>query len=270
MAPFMTLHLSSPDQTLNALVEFIRHTFDTQKKQLAVVAVSGGIDSALALTLVTRALGTARVRPLFLPYQNQSTADAELICTWNQIPTSQWQVTNIEPIVRAAAGAVGLDLEACDGQPIAMEQVRAGNLMARARMMVVFDVAKKWDALVCGTENKSEHYLGYFTRFGDAASDLEPISTLYKTQVRQLATHLGLPEQLITKPPSAGLWQHQTDEDELGFTYEQADQVLQQVIDEGTLSAPKVVPGIDPDIQAKVIGQVKSSAFKRVVPYVLE
>src|SRR6185437_16551779 len=111
-------------------------------------------------------------------------------------------------------------------EPTDENKIRIGNIAARMRMIILFDLAKKHKALVCGTENKSENLLGYFTRFGDQASDIEPIEHLYKTQIIQLAKHLGLPEDVITQAPSAGLWKGQTDEGQFGFTYEEADIVL--------------------------------------------
>lgn len=134
--------------------------------------------------------------------------------------------------------------------------------MARTRMICVFDTAKELDALVCGTENKSEHYLGYFTRFGDAASDIEPISTLYKTQVRMAAVDLGIPEVFLTKAPSAGLWENQTDEGEMGFTYEDADRALAVLLGESTEE-------VDQNLLKKVDTVVKAQEFKRMVPYSL-
>ena len=132
--------------------------------------------------------------------------------------------------------------------------------MARVRMIAVFDLAKQLDALVCGTENKSEKYLGYFTRFGDEASDIEPIQHLYKTQVKVLARQLQLPPVFLQKAPSAGLWADQTDEKELGFSYEQADQVLVELID-GEQSDPTA------EIKEKVKQRIISQEFKRQAPY---
>jgi len=140
--------------------------------------------------------------------------------------------------------------------------------MARVRMIAVFDLAKKMAALVCGTENKSEHYLGYFTRYGDGASDVEPLVGLYKTQVRELARKLKIPEKFITQVPSAGLWTGQTDEKELGFTYEDADKVMTQLIDQS--KKPDEVTGVDKKIVKQVIDQINRTRFKHVVPYTLE
>lgn len=259
----MSLILPDPAQTVQECLDFIRQTFKQAGKEWAIVAVSGGIDSALSLTLCTQALGPTKVRPILMPYLNQPMEDAELMCEWNQINQSQWQVVQIAPLVQAASQMVDLD----PGQPPVQDQVRLGNLMARSRMMVVFDQAKKWQGLVCGTENKSEHFLGYFTRFGDAASDLEPISHLYKTQVRQVSQFLGLPTAVLTKSPSAGLWQHQTDETELGFSYQLADEVLDQFIDQGRSPTEISVAGATHDQVQAVIDQVQAMAFKLRVPY---
>jgi NAD+ synthase len=136
--------------------------------------------------------------------------------------------------------------------------------MARVRMIAVFDLAKKLGGLVCGTENKSEHYLGYFTRFGDSASDIEPLCHLYKTQIRQYATALGIPNQIITKAPSAGLWEEQTDEQELGFTYEQADIVIAEFLGETEENDE-----VSTDIRQKVVARIQSQQFKLEVPYMM-
>jgi NAD+ synthase len=255
----MSLQLQQPDRVLAHCQEFIRQTFIQAGKTQAVVAVSGGIDSALSLTLTVKALGADQVTPLFLPYDNQSTADSQLICEFNQIPQANWRTVNIQPVVKQFIQALpGVD----------QDQVRLGNIMARSRMIVVYDFAKAQNALVVGTENKSEHYLGYFTRFGDAASDLEPITHFYKTQVRQLVHYLNLPDILVTKAPSAGLWPDQTDETHMGFTYQQADLVLEQLIDEGKLPQDINVEGISTETINNVTSWVTAMAFKRQVPYV--
>lgn len=213
----------------------------------AVIAVSGGVDSALALTLLTRALGRDKVTPICLPYHDQSTSDSKTIIEWNGVSENMAEV-NIGEVVDSMAAQLGAE----EGS------MRKGNMMARERMIVVFDFAKKLGALVCGTENKSEHYLGYFTRFGDSASDVEPIAGLYKTEVWEMAKELGLPEIFYTKAPSAGLWDGQTDENEMGFSYAEADKVLMGETE-----------GIDEAIVEKVQKMVKANAFKLEVPYML-
>jgi NAD+ synthase len=258
----MSLQLSHPQQTIDDIVAFLQKTFSEAKKTQAVIAVSGGIDSALSLTLLTRVLPKEQITVFHLPYKDQSIEDSQTICDFHQIPKENQHIVNISEIVDAAVTV--------SSQSGVLKEHRKGSLMARARMMVIFDYAKALNALVCGTENKSEHYLGYFTRFGDAASDIEPICRLYKTQVRQLVEFFELPEVFLKKAPSAGLWHGQTDEGEMGFTYVQADQVLEQFIDQKIPAEKIVIEGVSPEVVQKVVQQVRANAFKLVVPYVPE
>lgn len=253
------LKLTNPEIEIETIVSFIRETFSASKKTAALIGVSGGIDSALSLTLAVKALSPEKVFPVLLPYKDQDTLDSQTICEWNKIPKENITTIQIEPLVTAAAQLTHAD----------SDTVRLGNIMARVRMIVLYDLAKQRDALVCGTENKSEKYLGYFTRFGDGASDLEPIQHLYKTQVRQLAQHLAIPEQIIQKHPSAGLWENQTDEQELGFSYADADLVLNSLVDEKTPPSQISIPGIDPATIQKVVARVVSQLFKHETPYTL-
>jgi NAD+ synthase len=243
---------------IGQITQFITQIFKSAGKQRAVIGVSGGIDSAVSLTLSTKALGAESIIPVLLPYGDQDLSDSEVMLEFNKIPRENWQIINIKPVVDAAAQTAGVEES---------DKVRLGNLMARTRMMMIYDLAKKNNALVCGTENKSEKHLGYFTRFGDEASDLEPIAHLYKTQVRELAKELGLPEQVIVKSPSADLWAGQTDEQELGFSYEVADQVLMQLIDERKPAAEIRVEEVEAELIEKVIQRVEQMRFKQQVPY---
>ncbi len=236
--------------------DFIRQTFAAQKKETAVIAVSGGIDSAVSLTLAVKALGAENVFPLFLPYDKQLFIDSEIISAWNEIPIENCQTTNIHSMVQEIAKTLGAD-----------DELSLGNIMARVRMIAVYKRARQLDALVIGTENKSEKHLGYFTRFGDEASDLEPLQHLYKTQVRELAQLLDLPKIFLQKEPTAGLWQGQTDEAELGFSYEVADKVLVELIDKKTAAKEIVIPDIAPELIQKVVKRVASQRFKLEVPY---
>lgn len=206
------------------------------------MAVSGGVDSATSLMLAARALGKDNVYSLQLPYKkHQSLALAEAVIEAAEIPQNQRLIINIGRAVDKLA--VKLNAK--------KDKIRLGNIMARVRMICLFDQAKKLKALVVGTANKSEKMLGYFTRFGDEASDLEPISRLYKTEVIALAKELGVPEPIIKAAPTAGLWPGQTDEDELGFNYEEIDQML-----EGKKAMVKAV--------AK---RIKVNLFKQQTPY---
>jgi NAD+ synthase len=240
------------------LIHFIQKTLKKSGAQVAVIAVSGGIDSALSLTLAVKAIGADNVYPLLLPYGTQDMKDALAVCEWNQI-----KKTNIvEHNIKEDVDLIVAKLNVSDS-----DHLRKGNIMARTRMIFVFDTAKARNALVVGTENKSEHYLGYFTRFGDEASDIEPICGLYKTQVRQTAKELGIPKSILTKSPSAGLWESQTDESEMGFSYEDADKVLMELIDKQTAPEKISVSGVSQTVIEAVLARVKSQAFKREVPY---
>ena len=265
---------------LDEVTAFLKRSLKRSGKESITVAVSGGIDSAVSLTLAVRAVGAANVFPILLPYEDQSMLDAECCISWNKIEPDQSKTINIFPMVQAATEALGLALEADQ------LSLRLGNIMARSRMIVLYDWARQHNALVCGTENKSEKHLGYFTRFGDEASDIEPLLSLYKTEVRELAAELELPEIFLEKAPSAGLWKGQTDEEELGFSYADADQILMQLIDEKagkrylqliegsrltevTQELAKELPELSEKTIEAVLKRVQSQQFKQEVPYTL-
>lgn len=254
----MSLLLNNPQRAIDRIVAFLQHTYQEHNAKAAVIAVSGGIDSALAFTLLTRALPKEQIVPVLLPYGWQNMDDAKTMCVWNGIEHGQWVEITIKPIADGLINALHIPSH---------DTMRRGNVMARVRMIAVYDIAKATHGLVCGTENKSEHFLGYFTRFGDAASDVEPLVRLYKTQVRQLAVHLNIPQQILAKHPSAGLWNGQTDEAELGFSYEEADKVLERFIDKKEKPERILIDGIAKETVQAVVARVQAQAFKHKVPY---
>lgn len=232
---------------MDKIINFLRTIY---KEKNAVIAVSGGVDSATSLTLLTRAIEPERITALLLPYGSQSTEDSRLVCEFNNIKNV------VEINIKSMVDKVSQTLNCND-------PVRKGNIMARIRMITIYDFAKKQHALVCGTENKSEKYLAYFTRFGDEASDVEPIQHLYKKQVKALAKKLNIPEKIISKVPSAGLWENQTDEEEFGFTYEEADTVMESYID----GNPKNIDKVSKEIYDKVVKRIEDNRFKHEAPY---
>jgi NAD+ synthase len=235
------------------LTSFIRDAVETAGAQGVVVGLSGGIDSALSATLAARALGPERVHAFLLPYRTsnpQSEADARAVAGWLGIPH---RVIDISTQIDAYFDAV--DPEADSG--------RRGNKMARERMTILFDHAKKLGALVLGTSNKTEILLGYSTVFGDNASSLNPLGDLYKQQVWQLSRHLGIPREVIEKAPSADLWPGQTDEEELGLEYRVADEVLSLLFDSGLSPAEVVELGYAERDVARIVQLEAAFRFKR-------
>lgn len=245
-----------PTQEIESIISFIKETYAKNHVSNAVIAVSGGIDSALSLTLLCKALGTEHVFAVLLPYNTQSTDDALQICRWNNLTQEHIFIQNIGAMADTIIDTLEIPKE---------DITRRGNIMARVRMVVLYDYAKKQNALVCGTENKSEMYLGYFTRFGDEASDIEPIRHLTKTHIREISKELTIPQTFIEKSPSAELWENQTDEHELGFTYEDGDKVIEEYIKmHGNVSHVK---DVSDEIVQKVLSRITSQEFKHHVPY---
>jgi len=208
-----------PEEEKKAIVDFLKATFKKQQITKAVIGISGGIDSATSFALLKETLKPEDIHVVHMYYLESKFEIMEQFIKNATIPDENIHHISIKQPVDAM-------IELQNIEPTDENKIRIGNIAARMRMIILFDLAKKHKALVCGTENKSENLLGYFTRFGDQASDIEPIEHLYKTQIIQLAKHLGLPEDVITQAPSAGLWKGQTDEGQFGFTYEEADIVL--------------------------------------------
>ena len=195
------------------IVEWIQATFVAKGFEKVVIGISGGLDSAVVATLLVKALGQDSVMGYLLPYGVQTDiADSKSVIRNLDIQCSE---VNIRPIIDAFEGTD-------------ISNLRLGNLQARTRMMILYDASVIHNALVAGTGNKTELDLGYFTLHGDGACALEPIGHLYKTEVRQLAEYLEVPERIIEKAPSAGLWEGQTDEEELGGNYEEIDEILME------------------------------------------
>jgi NAD+ synthase len=206
----------------NKIIDFIRN--ETRKAGVsgAVVGISGGIDSALAATLTVKALGKDKVLGIHMPESGltpyEDSKDARVLADWLEI---EFQTIDISGIISAFMAAVP-ESESAD-------RLSMGNLKARTRMSLLYFHANRMNRMVIGTGNKTEILLGYFTKYGDGGVDLEPIGGLYKTEVWELSRRLGIPEPLITKKPSAGLWAGQTDEAELGISYVKVDEVLKML-----------------------------------------
>ncbi len=248
-----------------ALAAFIRGQLRQAGFERVVLGLSGGIDSALVAYLLVEALGPDRLLAVMLPYRTSSPAsraDAEEVirrlgCAGDLVDISAMVDGYFG--LDGAPGAGGSD--AASASPL-----RRGNLMARARMMVLYDRSVTWGGLVVGTGNKTETLIGYTTLFGDSACAFNPIGDLYKSQVRQLAAAMGVPEAIIRKAPSADLWPGQTDEADAGFTYHELDRLLYWMIDGRRSDEELVALGFDLPTIDRVARMVAAAEFKRQVP----
>lgn len=222
-----------------------------------ILGLSGGLDSATAAYLSVKAMGRDNVVAALLPYKSsnkENVKDADEIISTLGIKKYQFDITPIiDPYFEKFPDA---------------NKTRRGNMMARARMCVLYDLSKLEHALVIGTSNKTEILLGYGTIFGDLASAINPLGDLYKTQVRLLARHLGVPEKIITKPPSADLFVGQTDEGDYGFTYNEADKLLYLLVDERCTPAQCEKLGFDRKFIDLVIAKIIQNQFKRSTPII--
>lgn len=245
------------NKVVGTIVDFIRKRTKDAGLSKAVVSMSGGIDSSLVSFLTVEALGKGNVFGFALPYKlsdPSSIEDAKKVADQLGI---DFKVIPITSMVDAYVDNT-------------FDKIRIGNVLARTRMIITFDQSKIHNALVMGTCNKTEVLLGYFTAFGDGAASLDPIASLYKTQVRVISKQLGVPESVITKAPSADLWVGQTDEDELGVSYEDADLILYYLFDKKLSMFDIEKLGFSRETIEKVYYQVTRTTFKGLIPIVAQ
>ena len=221
-----------------------------------VVGLSGGIDSALSVSLAVEAIGKDKVMAVLMPYRLSSESSVtDAMALVNQLDIN-FRKIDISPMVDAYFDTIDKASE-----------IRRGNKMARERMAILFDIAYETNRLVLGTGNRTEICLGYTTWYGDAACSINPIGELYKTEVRALAAELGIPESIISKPPSADLWVGQTDEGEIGLTYERMDRLLKRLVDDGENSMSKLESeGFESTEISRVASLLTRYSFKRHTP----
>jgi len=237
------------------LVEFIHSEITRAGFKRAVVNLSGGLDSSVSCVLAVEALGAGNVLALRLPYATSardSLDHAQVLIDQLGIEARTFPITDM------ADGLIALEA--------GMSRIRQGNIMARLRMIVAYDQSEAFKGLVVGTGNKTEILLGYTTLYGDSACALNPIGDLYKTQVRQLARALAIPEAIIAKPPTADLWAGQTDEGELGFTYAEVDKLLYLLVDQRYKPEECVEAGFSEAFVRAVVERIRRNQFKRILP----
>ncbi len=243
------------DLAREILAGFIKSEITRVGMTRAIINLSGGLDSALSCALAVEALGAENVFALRLPYRassSDSLAHAQLMIDQFKIHAETIDITPmVDPLIAHDPN---------------MSNVRKGNIMARMRMIALYDQSEAFKALPVGTSNKTEILLGYSTLYGDSASAINPIGDLYKTQVRQLSRAMNIPAPIIDKPPSADLWADQTDEKELGFTYEEVDKLLYLLIDQRYSPQEAVEAGFDKKFVDTVTARIRRYQFKRMLP----
>jgi len=248
------LQLKNPEIVAKTIEDWIENYFDTYSLKIGIIGLSGGIDSALVATLASKALGPERVKAVLMPYtlewRPQDVEDAELIAKHLGLEWETFEIKNFaDPF-----------------EVLGLNEVERGNVIARCRMITLYALANKYGGAVLGTGNKSELMIGYFTKYGDGGTDLLPIGDLYKTEVFQLAKFLKVPEKIIKRKPTAGLWKGQTDEDEIGMSYEVLDEILYNHIELKKSKDDLVKMGFSVEHVEKVLHLIKISEHKRRTP----
>lgn len=245
----------------DALAQIIRAEVLKTGLTKAVLGVSGGVDSALSLALTVKALGAENVRAILMPYKSSnpdSLGDALKLCEKFSVAHETVEITPMA--------------DAYFAREADMSSTRRGNVMARLRMIVLYDISARDSALVIGTSNKTEILLGYSTLWGDMASAVNPLGDLYKYQVFALSRHLGVIPEILDKAPSADLWSGQTDEGEMGFSYALADLILFYWLERNyTVASLKELAhahGADEAVVDKILKRVERNAYKRVMPII--
>jgi NAD+ synthase len=247
----------NPELVTQILCRFIRSEIQRAGFQRGVVGLSGGIDSSTVACLAARSLGPENVLAVTMPYKTSSQStrrDSQAVVDALGIETVEVPITD--------------QIDAYFARFPNASRMRLANKCARERMTVLYDQSALFEGLVLGTSNKSELLLGYGTQFGDMASAINPVGDLYKTQLWQLAAHLGVPPQILAKTPSGDLWVGQTDEDELGFSYAEVDRMLVLMVDRRWRRAELVRAGFDPEFVDRVAGIVRRSHYKRRMPVI--
>lgn len=237
------------------LTGFIKSEITRMGFTRALVGLSGGLDSALSCFLAAEALGPGNVLAIRMPYSGSSQAsmdDAQKVIEATGVQSMTVEITEmVDPLFARFPDITPL---------------RKGNIMARQRMIVLYDQSVAFNGLVVGTGNKTEILLGYSTVYGDAACAINPMGDLYKTQARQLAKAIGVPREILEKAPTADLWEGQTDESELGYTYAEVDRLLYRLIDQRYTPAECIEDGFSETFVNSVVDRVRRNQFKRMMP----
>lgn len=258
----MKIEQTTQKETVCSIEEFITDVLEKADADGALVAMSGGIDSSTVASLAVRALGKENVKALILPSESNRASAREDAVAHAKSLEIEYTVIDIERIVRLFVDKAGINFDSESS-----EKITVGNTRVRTRAVLNYMFANAENRVVLGTGNKSEALTGYFTKYGDQAVDCNPIGDLYKTEVRELAREIGVPEKIIEKPPSAGMWDGQEDEEEIGIPYETLDKVLEKCI-EGKAQPETVAHdvGVSAEGVRRVIELHRKSEHKRKIP----
>ena len=243
------------------LTAFLVSEIEKTGQKKAVLGLSGGLDSALVATLAAKAIGRENVTGILMPYKTSSAKSIE-------DALKVVESTGINSLKIEISAVVDTFAANNMTNPDFSRKGRLGNIMARTRMITLFDFSAANGAIVLGTGNKSEIELGYFTMFGDGASAINPIGSLYKTDIFEFSRFLGVPESVVTKAPSADLFEGQTDEGEIGYSYIQMDPVIHAISDLGMSEDEIVGGGFDEELVRFVKNRINSMKYKRRVPII--
>lgn len=244
------------EQTLTTITRFLKGILGHTGLNGYVVGLSGGIDSAVSAALAVRAVGPEQLLGVMMPYRSSAPESTELAMQLAEQLKIKHRLVDISPMIDCYYDKIDKS-----------NRLRAGNKMARERMSILFDIAHERDLLVLGTGNRTEICLGYTTWYGDSACSLNPIGQLYKTELRRLAKALDLSQAMIDRPPTADLWAGQTDEGEIGVTYDLIDRLLERIVDDGERSISRLESEgfLATDI-SRVVSLMNRNAFKRKLP----
>lgn len=243
--------------TEKILVNFIREEVRSAGFEKVVLGLSGGIDSAIVAFLAVKALGPENVLGIMMPYKSssrESLEDAQRVVEATGMRAKKIEITGM--------------VDAYFAKEPDISDLRKGNKMARERMTILYDYSAKEKSLVLGTSNKTEILLGYSTQWGDSASAINPIGDLLKTQVWELSEYMGVPKEVIEKKPSADLWEGQSDEDELGFSYFLADEIINLLVDERYTKEEILEKGYSEKTIDSILWRIKTNQYKRKLPLI--
>lgn len=243
--------------TEKILVNFIREEVRSAGFEKVVLGLSGGIDSAIVAFLAVKALGPENVLGIMMPYKSssrESLEDAQRVVEATGMRVEKIEITDM--------------VDAYFAKEPDISDLRKGNKMARERMTILYDYSAKEKSLVLGTSNKTEILLGYSTQWGDSASAINPVGDLLKTQVWELSEYMGVPKEVIEKKPSADLWEGQSDEDELGFSYFLADEIINLLVDERYTKEEILEKGYSEKTIDSILWRIKTNQYKRKLPLI--